>query len=175
MFRALAAPVAVLVLAFPAAAIPAPGGAQSPTEAALESGVLSRINQIRHDHGLVLLESSPALAASALQQTREMAADGYFDHNSANGLAFWRRIAQSYPHAPGSRMWAVGENLLWSSPGIDPGGAIQLWMDSDAHRRNILDPNWRDVGIAALHVASAPGAFGNDPVTILTADFGVRR
>ena len=33
---------------------------------------------------------------------------------------------------------------------------------------------WREVGFAAVHVASAPGSYRGLEVTILTADFGVR-
>jgi uncharacterized protein YkwD len=50
-----------------------------------------------------------------------------------------------------------------------------MWMASPEHRRNILDPTWREIGIAAVHAASAPGTYGGQPVTVITTDFGVRR
>jgi uncharacterized protein YkwD len=68
----------------------------------------------------------------------------------------------------------VGENLLWSSPTVDAGGAMQMWKDSPPHRENMLGTRWRDIGISAVHVASAPGAYGGHEVTIVTADFGAR-
>jgi hypothetical protein len=50
-----------------------------------------------------------------------------------------------------------------------------MWMNSPPHRRVLLTPTWRDVGISALHVTAAPGDFGGDDVTLVTADFGIRR
>jgi uncharacterized protein YkwD len=69
----------------------------------------------------------------------------------------------------------VGENLVWASPDLDALGAMQLWPKSPPHRENMLAPRWREIGISAVHAAAAPGTHGGQPVTIVTADFGVRR
>src|SRR4051794_34071303 len=82
--------------------------AERASAAALESGVVRELNQIRRQHGLVLLRASTRLAAAAEQHSQEMADDGYFDHASADGTSFWQRIRQWYPSGGGS--WAVGEN-----------------------------------------------------------------
>ena len=34
--------------------------------------------------------------------------------------------------------------------------------------------DWREIGIAAVHFASAPGVFGDREVTIIATDFGAR-
>ena len=47
-------------------------------------------------------------------------------------------------------------------------------MNSPEHRANLLDRSWREVGLSAVHAASAPGVYGGDEVTIVTADFGFR-
>jgi uncharacterized protein YkwD len=57
---------------------------------------------------------------------------------------------------------------------VDPAGALKLWMNSPEHRANLLSPTWREVGVSALHVAAAPGAFKGLDVTIVTTDFGFR-
>ena len=64
-----------------------------------------------------------------------------------------------YPLA-GYRSWSVGENLLWSSPGVDPARALDLWMGSPEHRANILNPRWREIGIGAVRTRTraAPSA-----------------
>jgi uncharacterized protein YkwD len=139
----------------------------------LESGVLSQLNKIRAQHGLQPVKISARLTASAAQHSREMGADGYFAHNSHDGTAFWKRIGRWYG-SNGYGFWSVGENLLWSSPQVDPVDALQLWMDSPEHRANILTPRWREIGISAVHVAAAPGTFQGREVTIITTDFGVR-
>lgn len=140
----------------------------------LQRGVLAGMNAFRAQHHLGPLRLSAGLTASATQHSLEMAQDGYFAHDSADGSAFWRRIERSYPSSSWG-YWSVGENLLWSSPGIDAAGALRLWKQSPEHLANLLATRWREVGISAVHVPAAPGVFHGLSVTIVTADFGVRR
>jgi uncharacterized protein YkwD len=139
----------------------------------LGSDLLRQINVIRAQHGLRALHRSNHLSAAANQHSVSMAQKGYFSHSSANGGAFWRRIASYYGYH-GYRQWSVGENLLWSSPSVGTAQALQMWMTSPEHRANLLDRNWREIGLSAVHVASAPGVYHGGAVTIVTADFGVR-
>jgi uncharacterized protein YkwD len=169
----LALTAALVAVAFPSSAEPARGTTQA-ARASLESGVLTQLNAIRRLHGLVPLKLSAPLGQSAAQHTREMGDDGYFQHPSADGTAFWKRIAHWYGSS-GYPYWSVGENLLWSSPNVDALGAMQLWMNSPEHRANILNPSWREIGISALHFTAAPGTYRGLEVTIITTDFGVRR
>ena len=140
----------------------------------LESGVLTELNGIRAQHGLKPVQLSARLTASAAQHSKEMGVDGYFEHTSHDGTAFWKRIGHWYG-ATGYGYWSVGENLLWSSPDVDPAGALKLWMNSPEHRANILNGSWREIGISAMHFDAAPGAYKGLEVTIITTDFGVRR
>ena len=140
----------------------------------LEAGVLQQLNHVRAEHGLPALRSNPLLAEAAAQHSREMAEDGYFDHASHNGTAFWRRISTWY-RSSGYSYWSVGENLLWSSPSVDPQHALRLWMASPEHRANILDGRWREIGVAAVHVDHATGTYQGRAVTVVTTDFGARR
>jgi uncharacterized protein YkwD len=170
--------VAVAVAALALSIVVSPAGATSdrPTTAlsTLEQGVLTNINALRRQHGLPPLRLSAQLSAAAHQHSAEMAARGYFSHDSANGSSFDRRIARYYPLGS-SRFWSVGENLLWSSPDVEPGGALEMWWNSPEHRKNMLSSRWREIGLSAVHVAAAPGTFAGREVTIVTTDFGVRR
>jgi uncharacterized protein YkwD len=103
-----------------------------------------------------------------------MARGGFFSHTSSDGTAFWKRVQRFYGPT-GFGYWSVGENLLWSSPTIDARRAVQMWLDSPPHRKNMLTAAWREVGLAAVTVDAGPGVFNGLPVTIVTADFGVRR
>jgi uncharacterized protein YkwD len=136
--------------------------------------VLAQMNTIRRSHGLVPLRLSTPLAAAARQHSSSMAESGYFSHSSAGGGEFWRRVQGFYPQGKFG-YWSVGENLLWQSPDIDAAAALQMWMNSPPHRENLLTARWREVGVSALHVTAAPGTFQGMDVTIVTADFGVRR
>ena len=140
----------------------------------LERGVLAQINQVRAQHGLGSLRVSVKLNAAARAHSQQMAADGYFAHESANGAAFWQRVKQFYSSSPWS-YWSVGENLLWSSPDVTPASALTMWMNSPEHRKNILTARWKEIGVSAVHVDAAPGVYEGRPVTIVTTDFGIRR
>ena len=167
---AVAVALVTLCAAFAApVAVPAPHVALT----SLESGVLTELNQIRDQYGLVPLTLNAKLTAAAADHSREMAADGYFEHTSADGTAFWKRIDRWYPTTDFG-YWSVGENLLWSSPDVDAAGALKLWMNSPEHRANILAARWREIGVSAVHLASAPGVYHGLEVTIITTDFGVR-
>ena len=86
-----------------------------------------------------------------------MGADGYFEHNSHDGTAFWKRIERWYGSG-GYGYWSVGENLLWSSPDVEPAGALELWMDSPEHRANILTARVaRDRYLGRARRSAAPG------------------
>jgi uncharacterized protein YkwD len=171
-FVAFAAAVAGLWVA----ASPAGASSQRPAASlsSLEQGVLADINSLRKEHGLAPLRFSARLSAAARQHSAEMAARGYFSHDSANGSSFDKRIARYYPIG-GSHYWSVGENLLWSSPDVDAGGALDMWWNSPEHRKNMLTARWREIGLSAVHVMTAPGTYGGREVTIVTTDFGVRR
>jgi uncharacterized protein YkwD len=168
--------LAITVFGLWIVASPAGATADRPTTSlsSLEQGVLADINALRRDHGLAPLRLSSRLSAAARQHSNEMAARGYFSHDSVNGSSFDRRIARYYPMG-GSHYWSVGENLLWSSPDVDPSGALNMWWNSPEHRKNMLTARWREIGLSAVHVAAAPGTYGGREVTIVTTDFGVRR
>ena len=102
-----------------------------------------------------------------------MARAGFFAHESQNGASFGERVRRHYG-ASGFRSWRAGENLLWASPDIDAKRAVEMWLESPGHRRVLLTPAWREIGLSAVHTASAPRVYEGLEVTIVTADFGVR-
>jgi uncharacterized protein YkwD len=140
---------------------------------ALEVDIVARINAQRGARGLRPLRVSRGLTAAADYHTHQMGVFGFFEHASRNGTPFWRRLERFYPS--GRRYWSVGENIFWESPDTSGSSAVHQWMMSAPHRENILTREWRQIGVAAAHFTTAPGAFGGGPATIVTADFGVRR
>ena len=169
--------VAGIVLACVSAAL-ASSAAAAPSQptvllSSLERGVLTDINTFRLAHHLSALRLSAPLTSAAVVHTQEMAAQGYFAHESADGSLFWKRIRHFYPSTPWT-FWSVGENLLWSSPDVGAAQALQLWLNSPEHRANLMNPRWSEIGIAAVHATAAPGVFHGLDVTIVTTDFGAR-
>ncbi len=173
----IAAPVAVLALAVvlaPAAAQPSATPTSSRVAAtALEDGLVAKLNLIRRTHRLTPLRVNPGLTAAARLHSRDMVANGYFEHETLDGKPFWKRVERFYGAYRGADV-DLGENILWASGGLDADGAAGEWMKSPGHRENILDPHWREIGMGAASRRSAPGAFEGLDVIVLTADFGVR-
>jgi uncharacterized protein YkwD len=170
--RIAAVTATLVVLVLPASSSAERRGAVAPA-GQLRTALVDQVNVLRASHGLARLRISPALSAAANAHSASMAKKGYFSHNSANGASFSQRLAYFYP-ARGFRSWSVGENLLYGSPDIGAVRALKLWLASPPHRANLLNPRWREIGLAAVHSTSAPGVYHNAPATIVTADFGAR-
>jgi uncharacterized protein YkwD len=170
----LLAIVASVYLALPGVAEPAGARVSAVELTSLDHTVLQQLNAIRKLHGLAPLTLNSSLGSSSAQHSVEMGQRGYFEHNSADGTVFWKRIQRFYPSSRFS-YWSVGENLLWSSPSVDAAQAMQMWMNSPEHRANILNPRWRQIGVSSVHIDAAPGTYKGLAVTIITTDFGVRR
>jgi uncharacterized protein YkwD len=143
-------------------------------QTALALALVREINDVRREYGLKPFVTSARLSTAAAQHTREMGVDGYFEHDSYDSTPFWKRVERCYP-SKGWRSWSVGENLLYSSPDITASNSVDLWMNSPPHRANLLNRTWREIGISAIHFDEAPGEYDGQPVTIVTADFGLRR
>lgn len=140
----------------------------------LESAVLDELNAARAEYGLRPLRPDARLAIAAERHSLDMVESGYFGHESLDGSVFWKRIKRFYRPRTSSRTWAVGENLLWQTQGISARAAVRAWLRSPGHRKNLLRPKYRDVGIAAVRADRAPGVFGYRRVVVLTVDFGTR-
>jgi uncharacterized protein YkwD len=140
----------------------------------LEAQVLTEINGLRARRKLKPLHFSWRLNAAAGAHSRAMARRGFFSHESSDGTAFWKRVRRYYPQGR-YQTWSVGENLLWASPSVSAASALRMWMDSPPHRANLLTSRWREIGLSAVHINAAPGVYGGREVTIVTADFGIRR
>src|SRR5205823_13962967 len=154
-------PATPVVRVIPASSAADRSGAVAPAGQLLTAHI-DQVNVLRAGRGLARLRVSPALTAAANAHSTSMAKKGYFSHNSANGASFSQRLAYFYP-VSGYRSWSVGENLLWGSPDIGAVRALKLWLASPPHRANLLNPRWREVGLAAVHSTSAPGVYHNAP------------
>ena len=169
----VASAAAALALLLPGPALPANANTHRALTS-LESGVLEQINGIRAAHGLTPLQLNDRLTAAATAHCTQMVTYGFFGHQTAAGLSFAQRMAWYYPMGR-STYYDVGENLYWTSSSVDSSVVVAHWMRSAEHRMNILTPGWRQIGIAAVTVPSAPGVYAGLGVTVVAADFGVRR
>jgi uncharacterized protein YkwD len=161
--------------AVPAVAAPALVPQTPRSAPQLAGSILDELNRVRASRGLRPLRPASSLAASARRHSAQMGRRGFFAHESADGTPFWRRIERFYVGA-GFRSWEVGENIFWQSPAtLAAISVVRSWLASPGHRANVLSRTWRDAGVGAVSMPSAPGVYRGSPVTIVTVDFGKRR
>jgi len=139
----------------------------------LDAQILTRLNATRAAHGLRPLVVSDELENAAVAHSRDLIRAGVFQHDSPDGTSFVQRLKHFYSPA-GFSSWTAGENLLFNTADIDADTAIQAWLDSPPHRENMLDPEWREVGIGSIHASTASGTYGGEPTWVITMDFGAR-
>jgi uncharacterized protein YkwD len=163
----------VAAFLLPALAL-ASGGPQVSAADKLESAVLDELNLVRLEHGLNQLRLNARLTAAADSHSLEMVRSGYFGHESADGRHFAQRIKDFYRPLRARRPWTVGENLIWQERRLTARAAMTAWLGSPGHRENLLDADFREVGISALQALGAPGVYGNRQIVVLTVDFGAR-
>jgi uncharacterized protein YkwD len=168
---------AILVLVLAVALVgAAPGSTATQAaqrDASLERAVVNAVNAVRAAHGLRPLAVSRGLRAAAYGHTSALATSGLFQHESPDGTSFDRRIRKAYP-TRGFHSWSAGENLVFGTAPFSAEDAVQAWLESPPHRRNLLSRAWREIGVGAVLAQNAGGEYGDEPVVIVTADFGVR-
>jgi uncharacterized protein YkwD len=174
ILAAVAAGVASVVGIAPVASAAAPTRFQASAQRTVEAGVLVEVNAVRRARGLPPLRVSPSLNAAAAAHSRDMAAKGYFEHESSDGSSFEKRLERFYGSG-GRNVWSVGENILWAAPAIDPRKIVAEWMSSREHRDNLLSKTFREIGVSVVSRKAAPGVFAGENVMVVTSDFGLRR
>lgn len=159
------------LIVFAVLLVPIAGASASVTLNKGEHGLFDLINNARAARGLAKLRVNTALTYAARSHTREMLSRDYFSHTSASGVTVGTRILRYGYKRDGCRYWSVGENLgLGLSAFGTPRAIFTAWMKSSAHRANLLNSRWRDIGLGAL-----TGTYrGMSGVVMYTVDFGRR-
>ncbi len=107
-----------------------------------EQGMLALVNQERTSRGLVALQMDDALVQLARSHADDMFKRGYFAHVTPEGKDPFDRM-----HDAGVTYQYAGENLALA-PTLQI--AHDGLMNSPGHRANILNPNFRKIGIGVL-------------------------
>ena len=113
----------------------------------LERTAFDLLNQKRVENGLQPLAWNEQLATVARLHSQNMAQFNFFSHRGLDN-----KMVSDRADDVGMNKWrAIGENIAFNRGYQDPiGKAVQLWLESPSHRRNLLDNNWKEtaVGIA---------------------------
>ena len=136
--------------------------AATSAERAGQDELLTEINAARATHRRLPLRRSAVLTRPAHQQSAFVARTGEMAHEGPDG-------SRSRPAVPGRlpRSKAVGETIGMVSGCSTSASAqiVKMWLDSPPHRRILLSPRYRVVGVG---VAAGAGCDN----TGFTADFG---
>jgi uncharacterized protein YkwD len=127
--------------------------------ASYEQQVLTLTNAQRAAAGCPALVMNSTLTGVARAHSQDMAAKGYFDHNSQNGTTPAQRLtAAGYPYRQMAENIAAGQST--------PDNVMTSWMGSAGHKANILNCSLKEIGVGF----ATGGPYG----TYWTQDFGTR-
>lgn len=96
-------------------------------------------NQDRQEHGLQTLHWDAALAAAAQTHVERMIRESTLSHQYPGEAELMTRASQA-----GAHFQAIAENVAM---GPNPEAIEKEWMQSNAHRTNILDPKMNAIGV----------------------------
>lgn len=110
----------------------------SPTEKD-EAAVLALVNDERQDAGCKPVKASKQLAELAGDFSRSMAIEGFFSHLGPDGSSPWDRAEEL------GILDLGGENIARGQE--SPEDVVEDWMRSPSHRANILNCEYRTMGV----------------------------
>lgn len=116
---------------------------------ALAEVMLTRLNEARRDSGLAPYRVNPILTQIAFEHAREIATHAHYSHTGRDGRRAKDR-AQDAGYGAGRQNLRIGENFVGRQH-LDDG--FQWLMDDPPHRANMLDPNYREVGVGAARIS----------------------
>ncbi len=118
---------------------------------AFSAQVFSLVNQRRQAAGLQPLAVEPRLANSAADYAKVLADNNWFSHTGPDGSTLVTRAeAAGFPFTV-----QLGEVLAWGSNGWTPNEIVRAWMDSPAHREQILSPVYTRAGAGCYFTSKA--------------------
>jgi uncharacterized protein YkwD len=123
-----------------------PSGQEAP--GALDQEVVEAHNRVRAEHKLSPLKVNAQLTEAARGHARDMAEHQKLSHEGSDGSTTAQRVKKR-----GYRYQEVGENIATAET-VDQ--VMRAWLDSPGHRKNILEPQFTEVGVAMV-----PDAEGN--------------
>lgn len=110
----------------------------------LERKAFDILNEKRKENGLPPVEWSDDMSKIARLHSENMAKFKFFSHVGLDGKMVNDRADQLGV----SRWRAIGENIAYNHGYENPVEfACQRWMQSQAHRENILNPRWKEAGV----------------------------
>ena len=133
-----------------------------PKEPLTEAGVLVWTNKNRQDADKEDLTIDSTLSKMAKLKLDDLFAKQYFEHESPTGVGpadLAKKVGYDYI--------VIGENLALGNFNGDK-ALVDAWMASPGHKANILNPRYRQIGIAV-----GQGLFEGKTTWIAVQEFGL--
>ena len=100
------------------------------------------LNDLRQSKGLRPLAWNPNSALQSAAQLRAQEIEEYFSHTRPDGSSCFTVLKQyglTYGHC--------GENIAYGTY-LSAEGATELWINSPGHYKNMINPDFREIGLA---------------------------
>ena len=131
------------------------------------------VNYTRSQHSLSALSTSSLLERSSISKAKDIIRCRDFSHYACGRpLTYW---FQRVGYITCGCSWVIGENIAWAGASVwsgfeSPRSIMRDWIHSPEHLRNILDPRWKEQGVAVIL-----GPFeGQRRAAMWVNEFGVR-
>ncbi|MBM7440359.1 sigma-70 family RNA polymerase sigma factor [Streptomyces sp. HB132] len=111
--------------------------------------VIALVNTERAKEGCGPVSGNSALAKAASSHSADMVARDYFSHTSPDGTDPGTRIT-----AAGYRWSTYGENIAKGQRTAE--SVMDAWMNSEGHRANILNCDFKEIGIGRVDSSGGP-------------------
>lgn len=122
--------------------------------------LLTSTNVERESEGLEPLSENASLSQAAGLKANDMITNNYWAHISPTGVEPWKWLSDvGYSYS------VAGENLAKNYPNAQ--ATVSAWMDSESHRKNILDERYTEVGFAVVD-----GVLEGRETTLVVALYG---
>jgi uncharacterized protein YkwD len=109
-----------------------------------EKWVFNEVNRVRVHQGIQPLKKNEKLQRAARQHSYDMASLGYFSHEDLDGKNLKQRLSEF------SVGWSkIAENIAKCLTDDPARTAVEGWLHSEGHRRNIFNPEFTETGIGA--------------------------
>ncbi len=136
---------------------------ESPSSNPLIDEVVRLTNSYRSEHGLHPLTLNTQLSNSAQTHSQDMALNDFFSHTGSNGTTVSDRTQSAGYQSP-----YVGQNIAAGYFSAEE--VVRGWMNSPGHRENILNPNYREIGVGYHYLENDTGEINYN--SYWTQDFG---
>jgi uncharacterized protein YkwD len=143
MFQHRIARVTVLAVAGSTALVGLPQSHAAATTSVFQTAINTLTTTARLAHGCKPLKLNSKLSKAAQKHANDMSKYDYFSHTSRNGTTWSKRIKKAGYPDPG------GENIAMGFPTAV--SVVHAWLHSPGHRRNILDCNFKKIGVGFAH------------------------